>query len=244
MSNAAGLLGRLALLVGIVAASLIVVGGPLYRFAHIDLRTALQTLPTYGVYAAMGTGVLIVLWLVVALVTRSSAGLVAVILAVVLAGTAAYFPLTFAMTANALPKIHDITTDTGNPPVFVALLPARKESKNGADYDPANAAEQQKGYPEIQTFNSDKTPAELFDKAKTVATAMGWEIAASEPAEGRIEATDTTMWFGFKDDIVIRIVADGTGSKLDIRSMSRVGVSDVGKNAARIRDFLARLKAA
>jgi hypothetical protein len=239
-----GWIARLALLAGVIAAGLIVAGGPLYRFAGLDLKTALLTLPTYGIYAAMAAGALALIWLVTAMVTRSSAGLVPVIIAVVLAGAAAYFPLTLKATADMLPKIHDITTDTGNPPQWVALLEARKASKNGAEYDQANAAEQQKGYPEIKTYASPLPPAELFDKAKKVATEMGWEIAAAEPAEGRIEATDTTMWFGFKDDVVIRIAADGTGSKLDIRSMSRVGGSDIGKNASRIRDFLARLQKA
>ena len=239
-----GWIARLALLAGVIAAGLIVAGGPLYRFAGLDLKTALQTLPTFGVYAAGATVVLAVIWLIAALVTRSSAGLVPVIVGVVIAAAAAYFPITLLMTAKALPNIHDITTDTGNPPQWVALLETRKAAKNGADYDPANAAEQQKGYPEIKTFSSALPPAELFDKAKKVATEMGWEIVAAEPAEGRIEATDTTMWFGFKDDVVIRVAAENTGSKLDIRSMSRVGSSDVGKNASRIRDFLARLQKA
>jgi uncharacterized protein (DUF1499 family) len=84
----------------------------------------------------------------------------------------------------------------------------------------------------------------MFKRAEATARAMGWEIVAAEPGEGRIEATDTTMWFGFKDDIVIRIVPEGEGSRLDIRSMSRVGKSDLGKNADRIRKFLAALKEA
>ena len=78
----------------------------------------------------------------------------------------------------------------------------------------------------------------LDDRAR----GMGWEIAAAEAGEGRIEATDTTAWWGFKDDVVIRITAEGEGSRLDIRSMSRVGKSDIGKNAERIRKCLAALK--
>jgi uncharacterized protein (DUF1499 family) len=243
MSNVAGLVTRFALLLAVVAVVLIGIGGPLYRAGSVDLMTALRTLPTYGIYAAGGAALAAVIGIVLALVTRSS-GIATAIIALIIAAVAAYFPITFGMTAAALPPIHDITTDTGNPPQWVALLETRKASKNGADYDPANAAEQQKAYPEIQTFSSAKPPAELFEQAKKVAIDMGWEIAAAEPGEGRIEATDTTMWFGFKDDVVIRIAADGTGSKLDIRSMSRIGKSDVGKNASRIRDFLARLKAA
>jgi uncharacterized protein (DUF1499 family) len=73
------------------------------------------------------------------------------------------------------------------------------------------------------------------------ARAQGWEIVAAVPAEGRIEATDTTRFFGFKDDIVIRVKAEGAGSRVDVRSLSRVGKSDVGKNASRIRAYLIAL---
>ena len=242
MSNAAGLLGRFTLLVGFIAAVMILGAGPAYRFAHVDLGLAFTSLK-WGSFVALGTGAVAVLWVIVALVSRSAQGLMAVILGLILAGSI-YVPLQMKAKAEAVPMIHDITTDTGNPPPFVALLAARKEAPNGADYDTATTADQQKAFADIQSFLSDKPPAEVFEKAKKVATDMGWEIAAAEAAEGRIEATDTTMWFGFKDDIVIRIAAAGTGSKLDIRSMSRVGKSDLGKNAARIRDFLARLKAA
>ena len=67
---------------------------------------------------------------------------------------------------------------------------------------------------------------------------MGWNIVAKDPSQGRIEATDTTFWFGFTDDVVIRITPMGSGARLELRSVSRVGVSDVGTNAARIRSFV------
>ncbi|MEX2241047.1 MAG: DUF1499 domain-containing protein [Burkholderiales bacterium] len=70
---------------------------------------------------------------------------------------------------------------------------------------------------------------------------MGWEIVATDAAAGRIEATDTTFWFGFKDDVVIRVEGDGAGSRVDVRSVSRVGVGDVGANAKRIRAYLRAL---
>ena len=71
---------------------------------------------------------------------------------------------------------------------------------------------------------------------------MGWELVASDPEGGRIEATDTTFWFGFKDDIVVRVVAQPNGSRIDVRSVSRAGVGDLGANAARIRRYLAAVK--
>jgi uncharacterized protein (DUF1499 family) len=73
---------------------------------------------------------------------------------------------------------------------------------------------------------------------------MGWDIVSVSPAELRIEATATTLLFGFKDDVVIRVTAQDNASRVDIRSLSRVGVSDLGTNARRVRSFLSELKAA
>ena len=86
-------------------------------------------------------------------------------------------------------------------------------------------------------------PAEAFKRADRAAMTMGWDVVARAPAEGRLEAVDTSAWFGFRDDIVVRIRAAGTGSRIDVRSKSRAGESDLGVNARRIRDFSARLKA-
>ncbi len=85
-------------------------------------------------------------------------------------------------------------------------------------------------------------PPQAFEQALRMARDMGWTIVDSNPGEGRIEATDMTFWFGFKDDIVIRIVPAAQGSRVDVRSVSRVGRSDVGTNAKRIRKFLKKLK--
>ncbi|MGZ4877228.1 MAG: DUF1499 domain-containing protein, partial [Candidatus Angelobacter sp.] len=89
----------------------------------------------------------------------------------------------------------------------------------------------------------DVPPAQAFDRAAAAAHGMKWEMVATDPAQGRIEATATTFWFGFKDDIVVRIAADGNGSRVDVRSLSRIGKSDVGANARRVRDYLAKVKA-
>ncbi len=238
------LFARLAFVAGLAAALLIGLGGPLYRYAGVGLETVFFTMFPFGVYAAMAAAVLALVWLVMAVVSRSGAGLGLVVVALVLAASA-YVPLDMRAKGTSLPRIHDITTDTTNPPPFVALLEARKASKNGADYDPKIAEEQQKAYADVQPLLlPDVTPDVAFKRAEATARAMGWEMAAAESAEGRIEATDTTLWFGFKDDVVIRIVAEGAGSRLDIRSMSRVGGSDMGKNAERIRAFLAKLKEA
>jgi uncharacterized protein (DUF1499 family) len=241
MSNAVGPLARFALLVGIIAAAMIASAGPVYRFAGVDLMTAFSLLK-WGSYAAIGTAAIAVVWLVVALIARSAGGLVYVIAALAIAGAAFAVPATMQATAASVPPIHDITTDTANPPVFVAIAPLRADAPNGTDYNAAeNAEAQAKAYPDIKSLIIEKPPAEVFETAKKAAADSGWEIVAAEPGEGRIEATDTTAWFGFKDDVVVRITAEGTGTRVDVRSMSRVGKSDLGKNASRIRDYLAKL---
>ncbi|HMB73320.1 MAG TPA: DUF1499 domain-containing protein, partial [Gammaproteobacteria bacterium] len=141
------------------------------------------------------------------------------------------------------------TTDTENPPAFVAVLPLRANAPNTAVYGggeretPESLAEQQlSAYPDIEPQRFDEPPDAVFARALAAATSLGWEIVAEVPNEGRIEATDTTFWFRFKDDIVIRIRPDGSGgSVLDARSVSRVGVGDAGTNAARLRRFFAAL---
>ncbi len=61
-------------------------------------------------------------------------------------------------------------------------------------------------------------------------------------AEGRIEATDTTFWFRFKDDVIVLISETPQGTLLNARSKSRVGGSDIGKNAARLRALFAEIQ--
>ncbi|MGZ9265431.1 MAG: DUF1499 domain-containing protein, partial [Candidatus Deferrimicrobiaceae bacterium] len=123
---------------------------------------------------------------------------------------------------------------------FVSVLALRKDAQNSAFYGgPEIAAQQHAAYPDIRPLVSDLPPAQAFERARSVARQMCWIIVDENPAEGRIEATATTRWFGFKDDVVIRIApVAGNGSRVDIRSVSRVGQSDVGTNARRIRTFL------
>src|SRR5262249_48309527 len=107
----------------------------------------------------------------------------------------------------------------------------------------AVAAEQKKGYPDIGPVLLSMPPAQAFARAEAAARSLGWKIAAAVPAEGRIEASDTTRWWGFTDDVVIRVTPALDGSRVDVRSESRVGRSDLGVNARRIRAFLAALRA-
>jgi uncharacterized protein (DUF1499 family) len=107
---------------------------------------------------------------------------------------------------------------------------------------PEVAAQQKQGYPDIVPALLRVLPDRALARAEAAARALGWEIVAAVPAEGRLEATATTRWFGFKDDIVVRVTPAPGGSQVDIRSVSRVGKSDLGANARRIRAFLAALR--
>ena len=173
-----------------------------------------------------------------------AAGIPTLAFALLLGLATAYVPWNGVKTARSLPFIHDITTDTENPPPFVAILPLRADAPNPPEYAGEEvAAQQREGYPDLKPLTLSKPVGEAFEQALEAARGMGWVIVASEAGEGRIEATDTTFWFGFKDDVVIRIVEAAGGSRLDVRSKSRVGRSDVGANAARIRKFLSALEA-
>jgi hypothetical protein len=162
----------------------------------------------------------------------------------------AYFIPESYRPPEGTPPIHDITTDTNDPPTFVDALPLRADAENSAvygehdRYDAASLAEAQRGaYPDIVTRQFSEPAEAIFTRALDAVEALGWDVVAQVPEEGRIEATDTTFWFRFKDDIVIRIRPTASGSVLDIRSLSRVGGGDAGTNAARIRKFFATLDA-
>ena len=152
-------------------------------------------------------------------------------------------PLTQIAGARGKPRIHDISTDLADPPRFFAVLPLRKGASPAPDrIDDKTAKLQRAGYPDLATLdlplNSDAAFAKVLQAAKT----MEWEVVSSRPAEGILEATATTAWFGFRDDIVVRVRAAGEHSRVDVRSTSRVGVGDAGKNADRIRKFLTLLR--
>jgi uncharacterized protein (DUF1499 family) len=152
-------------------------------------------------------------------------------------------PLRLMHRAKTVPPINDITTDTENPPAFVAILPLRSDAPTPAEYGGPEVASQQLGaYPELRPTFLSVTPNKAFEFSLDIVKKLKWELAAAEPGEGRIEATDTTFLYGFKDDVVIRITPHNSGSRVDVRSVSRVGKSDMGKNARRITEFIDALK--
>lgn len=166
----------------------------------------------------------------------------------VIAALVYFVPQTYS-PAEGTPAIHDITTDTDNPPEYIAIAPLRADAPNNMVYGEQNnwdkarmSAAQKEAYPDIvpQEFSEPKDV--IFARALAAANDLGWEIVDQNLATGRIEATDTTFWFRFKDDVVIVVTPTAQGSVLNARSLSRVGTSDVGKNAARLREFFALLR--
>ncbi|MEM1103068.1 MAG: DUF1499 domain-containing protein [Pseudomonadota bacterium] len=172
-------------------------------------------------------------------------GSVIAILAFALCLAALAPPFIMKRTAQSVPPIHDITTDWRDPPAFDAAASERAPDENSLVYAGAELAEiQQRAYPDIAPVLLRSPPDEAFALAQRTAEEMGWDILSVNRAAGRIEAVATTWWWGFKDDVVVRI-SDGPdgGARIDIRSASRVGTSDIGANAKRIRAYSERLRA-
>ena len=236
------LVARLGVAVGLVSLLALAAAGPLHRQGVLGLTGAFGVLK-WALYGAAVTLVLAVIAIIVAARRRSgmSTAVTAMVLALIAIGSLG----ALVWKAARVPRIHDVTTDTEHPPQFVAVLPLRTGVLNPVEYGgPEIAAQQHKGYADIAPLMLNVPPSRAFDRALAAARTMGWELVASDPAAGRIEATDTTFWFGFKDDIVIRVTPAPNGSRVDVRSLSRVGGSDIGTNAARIRTYLKTLNAA
>jgi len=220
---------RITLALAVLAVLLLAVSGPGTRAGLWPFRVG------FGMFAgALLVGLAAAGAALVGLVLpRLRAGSVVVLLgALTLGAASAAVPLDYVVRVKTLPYINDITTDTERPPQFSP--PKTYESYFGEL--------QQIGYPDLHPLELALPPKEAFARAAEIARDNGWEIAALDESAGRIEAVVTTRWFGFQDDVAIRITPAGTGSRVDMRSKSRVGRSDVGTNAQRIREFLGRMR--
>ena len=227
------------------ASALTLLAAPIgYRLGVIPLRIALLTVLRWGAYGGIATVVVALIGLGATLMRPKdsrrgvSLALTTLVLGAVLVGIPGRFGL-----GTPKPAIHDITTDTQQPPQYVAVLPLRAKAPNTTVYGgEAIAARQREAYPDVKPLVLEVPPSRAFERALATARAMGWELVEADAATGRIEATDTTFWFGFKDDVVVRIRPTNGGSRIDVRSLSRVGGGDVGTNAKRILTYLEALK--
>jgi uncharacterized protein (DUF1499 family) len=242
---------RLAFFVGILAVILLVIAGPAYRLRLLPLIPALLG-------AAIGFLLFVVTFIVGAIgllargrqgFTRSRAAVAVIALSLVITIVAVFW----ISRGRGTPPIHDVTTDLNDPPVFKDAVRLRSAfgAVNPAEYqriqtimgNKLNVPDAQRSaYPDIQPLVLPQAPARTVQLAQQAAKDMGWDILAVVPSEGRVEATDTTWYFGFKDDVVVRVKPESAGSRVDVRSESRVGGGDTGTNARRVRAYLTRLR--
>lgn len=226
-----------ALLAGLIAAG----AGLGYRWELWSFRAGF-TILRWAAYASLAAAALSLVGAMLALRHRSRRGLLPGVAGLVLGLAIASVPFAHLLSAREVPPIHDISTDTRDPPTFVAIRALRAGAPNSPDYAGAAVAEQQhRAYPDIAPVVLALPPDQAFTKALAAAKALGWRIVAAVPGQGRIEATDRTFWFGFTDDVVVRVRRGTGGSVVDVRSVSRVGRSDTGTNANRIRRFIREL---
>jgi uncharacterized protein (DUF1499 family) len=238
-SSAAASLG---FLVAVIAFLTALSAGMGTRYELWNFRAGLAVL-RWAAYAGVAAAALSLIGIILSLRPVITRNLLWAVPGLIIGITVAAVPWYWMEKAKSLPRIHDITTDTQDPPNFAAILALRKNASNPPDYGgPQIAAQQLKAYPDIIPLILDVPSDKAFEKALEVARGMGWKIVDMNKDAGRIEATDTTFWFGFRDDIVIRIEKNDSGSRLDIRSVSRVGISDIGTNAERIRRFLKEMQ--
>jgi uncharacterized protein (DUF1499 family) len=229
------------LLLGAASLAVLVLAGPGSRVGLWHFRFAF-TLMRYAAYGGIAAAAISLVGAGIG--WRRQLPVARCLLGLALGAIAAWIPWHALQQAKSLPPIHDVSTDTVYPPDFQAVLPLRGEGSNPVAYGgPELAAQQQAAYPEIAPLYLDKSAPEVFMMAHETAKRMGWEIVASDGKTGRIEATATSFWFGFKDDVVIRVVPQNQGgTRVDVRSLSRVGGSDIGANARRIGAYFRYLK--
>lgn len=236
-------LARLAFYFACLAGITVAACGPVHRYLGVDLDWTLIAY-RYGFYLAAASMALALTTLVPTRPGDYRRGFVAALLALAVGLAAAWAPAQWLLATRASPRINDITTDTVNVPAMVVTLQMRRGAPNPAPYPGKEAAAlQHAAYPDIAPILLNLSPKDAFHRVDEVAMSMNWEVVARAPEEGRYEAVDTSEWFGLQDDIVVRIRPEGTtGSRVDIRSKSRVGESDFGLNAQRIRTFREKLK--
>ncbi len=229
-----------ALGIAVLGLALLVAAGPAYRLG-VALPTAF-TLLRWAAYVGAAGALVAAVAAYLAYRRHLRRDLALSVVAFVVGLIAFGIPYAWQRRASSVPPIHDITTDLENPPAFDAVVPLRTGAANPLERPDMLATQQREGYPNLGPVTLPVPPAQAFDRALAIAQAKGWDVVTADKSTGRIEATDTTRFFGFKDDVVIRLTPWGSGTRVDLRSVSRVGRSDVGTNARRIEDFLDELE--
>lgn len=236
-------IGYLALAVAVLGAALLFGGATMVRYALGGSKLAgFGYVPTGAMMVAGGVALAVVAltWRAISKHGSASPGLWALIIG----GIPALWLAAMILPNRDVPPIHDVTTDLNNPPAF-STLPLAPDNLRGLENGEQEwRALHEEAYGDIEPIIVNASIEDVVRKAGELAAANGWDIAASEPAEGRLEATDTVSYYKFQDDLTLRAVPNGAGAtRVDVRSVSRVGVGDLGYNARRVRALLADLRA-
>jgi len=228
--------------IAVLGLVMLAAAGPLYRVGVLSLPNAF-TILRWAAYVGIGAILLAVPAVLLGYARGDRRRVLVASLALLGGGAAFGIPFQWQQSARGVPPIHDITTDLENPPAFQAVVPLRADAQNSLER-PGNLAQQQReGYPDLAPVTLPVPLDQAFDRALAEAQNAGWRIVTADKASGRLEATDTTRWFGFEDDVVVRLTPWGSGTRVDVRSVSRIGRGDAGTNARRIRRYLAALDA-
>ncbi|MBB3060841.1 DUF1499 domain-containing protein [Microbulbifer rhizosphaerae] len=226
--------------------TIILLAGLALRLELVHFRLVFQVF-RYAGLAALAVALLCMPVFIWGLVKRHPESRRAALWGVVLGLLPVAVPLlTVGKNNFDVPPIHDITTDTRDPPRYEMVPSLREEGDNSAEYAGQPVADQQREadiYSDIQPLQLALPVEQATQLVADVAGDMGWRVVAQDNRRGHLEAVDRTPLLGFKDDIVVRVRAEGEGSRVDVRSSSRVGKSDLGTNARRIREFLSEVEA-
>ncbi len=239
VSNLALWARRLAVFAAVATVVSIIV----VRFGFLEMRPALATF--FGALACAMLSILVALAAFIAIWQTGSRGMSRILLALLIDAAVLAYPAYLGLQYRKLPAIHDITTDSIDPPRFDALARLRTgDGANTAVYAGLYSAEQQRlAYPDIETVQLDVPVQRAYDVTLDLINRRKWRVVdarAPQPPrrEGRIEAVARTPIMGFREDVAVRVLPDGDGSRVDLRSSSRYFESDLGSNAARITKLI------
>ena len=220
-----------------VVVSIIVV-----RFGFLEIKPAMATF--FGGLAVAGLSILLAIAAFASIWQNGSRGMGRILLALLIDAMVLAYPAYLGLQYRKLPKIHDITTDPIDPPRFEALARLRTgDGANSAVYAGLYSAEQQRiAYPDIETVELELPAQRAYEVTLAVVHKRKWKVVDERPPqlrrEGRIEAIAQTPIMGFREDVAIRVKADGEDSRVDIRSSSRYFESDLGSNAKRVTQLI------
>ncbi|MFN3745597.1 MAG: DUF1499 domain-containing protein [Hyphomicrobiaceae bacterium] len=229
------------------SAALILVALVLHRLGRIETPLAIGLVLTgfagAGLALLSGVAAGVIIW------RKGVAGAWSAAAGIVVSLAIFAWPASVAPFYLRLPPLSDVTTDFEQPPEFAVLARDRPKAANPVTYRGGLLAElQERHYPEVRPMVLDRAAEEVFDAVGEAARRLKWRIVSEEPPQehgtaGYIEAEDRTLILGFVDDVIVRVESDGGTTRVDVRSLSRYGIHDFGRNASRIKEFYAELRA-